>query len=482
MDLSGAAEHFPKPAAVLVDAGKLDIQEKALILYRHARAAQLAPALRDVVRFCARQVVSDIHFTPERIRRFVREALPGLEGLTPQRSEDRLALMKRVREAIRNPTGRMRKSFKALPSSHKWLLISFLETGEWSKKDKLFRLYREHCPQEIQTPPEDLLDELRESFLKSADGTDFIGWAHPSYRDLVIEELATDLSLRNGFLGTMALPGIKLAISDAGGSTGSRRLPLMSGAECWAALGCRCQAVVREAAPADLAELLTALISAVENEPDAEVRGRLLSVLAEVCEGSRVRWNDCREALSSTAIASYRDASLLMDPLPPMPNLRPSWEAREKSVVAVLQAREPLLWKFGVLEEWATTVSAVAETEPRMLRQPGLPEKSQEVVEAVVTALLEESEEAGQWDDYDLVISDVEKLRKASEILRSLCESVPSDPTLTRCREAAQELEARAERLQRDAQEVRPPEEEYDNEYHAKPAGDFDVEALFADL
>lgn len=482
MDLTGTAEHFPKPAAVLVDAGKLDTKEKALILYRHARAAQLAPTLREAVRFCARQVVSDVHFTPERIRHFVREALPGLEGLTPQRSDDRSALMKRVGEAIRNPTDRMRKSFKALHPSHKWLLISFLEAGRWSEKQELFRLYREHCPQEIQRPPEDVFDELGESFLKPADRPDFIDWTHPSYRDLVIEELATDLNLRNGFLGTMALPGIKLAISDAGGATGSRRLPLMTGSEFWGALRGRCQALVREAATADLVELLTALASAVKDEADGEVRGNLLSILADVCEGTRVRWNESQEILGSAAIVAYREASLLIHPLPPMPNLRRSWDTREKSVIAVLQERESLLCNLDVLEEWATTVSAVAETEPRMLRQLGFPETSEAVVEAVVSGMLEESEEAGEWDDYNLVMSDAQDLHKGSEILRSLCEAIPSGPTLTRCREAAQQLEARAQLLKRDAQEMCPPDEESDSKYYVKPTGDFDIEALFADL
>jgi hypothetical protein len=482
MDLTGAAEHFPKPAAVLVDASKLDLREKALMLYRHARAAQLAPTLKGILRFCARRVVADFHFTPERIRRFVREALPSLDGLTPERPDDQQTLMKRVGEAIRNPTDRMRKSFKALPPSHKWLLVSLLEAGRWSEKDTLFRLYREHGPQEIQTAPEDVLDELRESFLKPTDRPGVIDWTHPSYRDLVIEELATDLSLRNGFLGTMTLPGIKLAISDAGGATGSRRLPLMTGPESWTALRRRCQAIVREAATAALTELLTAFTSAVEAEDDAQARGSLLSVLAEVCEGARARWNESGEALGCAAIAAYRDASLLIDPLPPMPDLRPSWEAREESVMALLQAREPLLCNLGVLEDWATTVSAVVETEPRMLRQLGFPEASQEVLEGVVSAVLEESEDAGQSDDYDHVMSDVEDLRKVRKTLQSLCEAVSGTPTAQRLREAVHQLESRAERLESEAEEMRPPEQEYDRESYAKPAADFDVEALFADL
>src|SRR5207244_7479782 len=41
MDLQGKASSFPDPGAVLVNASQLNDREKALILYRHARAANL---------------------------------------------------------------------------------------------------------------------------------------------------------------------------------------------------------------------------------------------------------------------------------------------------------------------------------------------------------------------------------------------------------------------------------------------------------
>ena len=72
MDLQGRAAHFPDPGDIFVDATKLTDEEKALILYRHARARSLEAVLRQIVRFNAKTVVKNSHFTPERIRRLLR--------------------------------------------------------------------------------------------------------------------------------------------------------------------------------------------------------------------------------------------------------------------------------------------------------------------------------------------------------------------------------------------------------------------------
>ena len=57
-----------------------------------------------------------------------------------------------------------------------------------------------------------------------------VQWIHPSYRDLVIDELSQDQSLRLRFLQMANLEGIKLALSQAGGAKGERHLPLLKDA------------------------------------------------------------------------------------------------------------------------------------------------------------------------------------------------------------------------------------------------------------
>jgi len=76
-----------------------------------------------------------------------------------------------VREAIRNPTERMRKSFMALPMPHKWVLISMLELGYYPKPKKVRRLYEAQCPVEARRPFEEVFEELTESFVKIGQWT-----------------------------------------------------------------------------------------------------------------------------------------------------------------------------------------------------------------------------------------------------------------------------------------------------------------------
>src|SRR3954451_21445318 len=63
-------ERFPDPGAVQVDASRLTVEEKALILFRHVRAAEVGRDRREFVKHHGEEVVAHRYFTPERIRRF----------------------------------------------------------------------------------------------------------------------------------------------------------------------------------------------------------------------------------------------------------------------------------------------------------------------------------------------------------------------------------------------------------------------------
>jgi hypothetical protein len=130
LDLQERAAHFPKPAAVLVDSFDLTIKEKALILYRHAKAANLPPASRDLIKHRACQIVKHPAFTPERIRRFVHDRLRSLSQQFGNRLSDE-KLTEEIDRMIHNPTEQMVRAFRNLPRAHKLFLTALLETGYW---------------------------------------------------------------------------------------------------------------------------------------------------------------------------------------------------------------------------------------------------------------------------------------------------------------------------------------------------------------
>lgn len=153
------AERFPAPAEVLVDASNLDVAEKTLILFRHAKAAELPQDTRAQLRRAGERIVADPHFTPERIRRVVA-------GLT-HKPVQALSLPGLLRHELANPTEAMAASFSALSSEHRDLLIAMLDTppGPVSERD-LTDALRRHHEGALPRAPVALVDRLADHFLK----------------------------------------------------------------------------------------------------------------------------------------------------------------------------------------------------------------------------------------------------------------------------------------------------------------------------
>jgi Novel STAND NTPase 3 len=151
------AERFPAPAEVLIDAGSLDVVEKTLILFRHAKAAELDPGMRHHLRRCGAEIVAHRHFTPERIRRLVAR-LPTL-------AEDDVAGA--VAEELSRATEAMVTSFATLAPEHRDLLIAMLDTprGPVAERDLVAALRRHH-EGALPRQPAELVDRLSDHFLR----------------------------------------------------------------------------------------------------------------------------------------------------------------------------------------------------------------------------------------------------------------------------------------------------------------------------
>jgi hypothetical protein len=414
LDLQGKAAGFPKPAEVLVEASSLSTREKALILYRHARARNLEAAAKEIVRAHARTITEEPSFTPERIRRFVQETLPDLPPII--KTDDKLLSWrlkaereKAILNSIRNPTVRMRRSFQGLPNAGKWLLISLLEAGSRCPIEMLAALYRAHCPPEFRSPAEPLIDELTESFVAVAteqywDLDDeglaektrrVVDWIHPSYRDVIIDELSREPQVRERFLATMSLPGLMLAISDAGGATGQRYMPLMIDAHSWELLADRSVAIARSGDLQTAVDLIEVLTNACEGAVDPNTRDQLASILGSVCASCVERWDVSGVALTAEQIDTFASATLICSPMPRMPSLDESWRTATNKVEANLQSED---FSFfcpgeGGFQEWAGMARAIDSSEPRLLRRHRFPAAARyrNLIETVISRLDDES-------------------------------------------------------------------------------------------
>lgn len=166
MDLQGDVSHFPDPAEVLVDAGKLSIEEKALILYRHAKAANLEKETKEIVKKYAMMITNNQNFTPERIRRLIKEALPHMVSLYEKGELTEQDISNQIERAITQPTEMMKKSFEKLSDAHKSVLISLLKAGNNSSIEEVERNYQIFCRNQSKGNFRALVDDLSESFIR----------------------------------------------------------------------------------------------------------------------------------------------------------------------------------------------------------------------------------------------------------------------------------------------------------------------------
>ena len=150
------AERFPAPARVLVDASTLDDEEKVLILFRHAKAAELLSSTRHSLRTLGAEIVATPTFTPERIRRLVLRLSGG------DRNVARAAGLE-----LTTPTEAMATSFGALGDEHRDLLVALLDTPPGPVPEReLVSALRRHHDGSLSRPPLHLVDRLADHFLR----------------------------------------------------------------------------------------------------------------------------------------------------------------------------------------------------------------------------------------------------------------------------------------------------------------------------
>jgi hypothetical protein len=251
-------ERFPQPAEVQIDAANLEVAEKALILFRHAKAAVLPERAVELVRAEGWRIVSHPHFTPERIRRFVAGRLLELADRVGSAGDiDEL-----VSAEIREPTVAMTASFHALSGEHRGLLLALLDTPPRPVSAReLAAAFRRHAATGLRQQPEQLVDRLTDHFLRLVNEGG-VTWVHPSWRDLVIDELVGDRVARQKFLRACSIEGILLAVSTAGGATGERLLPLVRDDQDWDALSDRLAVMIVELDDPDINRLFVTLAEA----------------------------------------------------------------------------------------------------------------------------------------------------------------------------------------------------------------------------
>jgi hypothetical protein len=374
------SERFPNPGEVLVDASDLDLQEKTLILFRHAKACGASEAALDLLRSAGLSIVEHPHFTPERIRRFVRSRLKGLPQSTYQ---DLTRLAEMVDRELSSPTEAMRNSFNALAPEHRDLLVSLLDApaGLIDQRD-LGATVRRHHPGGLSHSPVELIDRLTDHFLRVTSLG--IGWVHPSWRDLVIDQLLADAPARQRFLAVSGVHGVMLALSQQGGGSGERTLPLLRNDADWDRLGDRLSELLHQVEARDLARLLLALDTAVAESSDPQHRREAQSLAVYVLETTRRVWNQTHQAVPWFLLeAWYRLRNQARSRIE-APRLSATWvELHPGSLLLERTDRDELLRA----DEWLAVAEILHEQDPAALEALGFYGRDRDLLARLIVAL-----------------------------------------------------------------------------------------------
>ena len=365
------AERFPAPGEVLVDASHLDLAEKTLILFRHVKDHAASSATREVVRDVGVAIVEHEHFTPERIRRFVSDRLDQLIATASTTAPpDRLhrTILSAVERELATPTEQMATSFGALEEHHRALLVALLDAPAGLIDDReLAATLRRHHPGGLSRPPHELIDRLTDHFVRiSSLGID---WVHPSWRDLVIEQLRTDRDARRRFLGACGPYGALLVLSGAGGAGGERVLPLLIEDADWDVFTDRVGELLRELDDTELARLLLACAEALAADLDVRQTDELQSLVEYTLSATRRFWDAQRKAFPIYLLEAWYTASgNLARPLE-APRIDVTWVALHPASADVMDEQHELRRS----DEWLELAQTLREHDPPTLESLGFP-------------------------------------------------------------------------------------------------------------
>jgi len=217
MDLKEQAERFPEPGDVIVNVDEFTKLEKALILYRHAKNKNLDEEGKFLVKNYWSKIIDNPHFTPLRIRNFLKDFLPQILKKFSIRKKKKEKLEKMIEEYIKKPTESLRKAFNNLPDTHQRFLFAMLDCEYMGEADEseLKKAFERHC-KNCNIEFNKILNELQGSFVVSSfpqwKRTKSVKWIHPSIRDLLIEILKKNNKFKNSFIRNCYVNGIGLIL------------------------------------------------------------------------------------------------------------------------------------------------------------------------------------------------------------------------------------------------------------------------------
>jgi hypothetical protein len=303
-------------------------------------------------------------------------------------------------------------------------------------------------------------------------------WVHPSYRDLVIEELASDPILRKSYITKGGLQAIKLALSDVGGAEGKRRLPFLKEPSDWDAVTDACSHLLETNFNESTTNLLELFASLTDGFPilTPELSGLMTHVVQAIC----TKWNATKSIIGSLDLQRYfKIASNTISELP-YPFLDLTWSSVHADFLTGLRdatdGRDTLSEED--FDEWVKLMATLTEHSPQTLIRSKYYSAKEALIKDLVEVLdgelsLDPDMTSGEDPEYESHRKD-----SLATTLRTLARIE---------RERADDLNDLADRAgelsdQYSGKVHEPDDDTYQSESWAPREKIFDIEALFSDI
>jgi hypothetical protein len=280
-----------------------------------------------------------------------------------------------VRDEIREPTAAMAASLHALAPEHRALLVALVDSPPGAVPEReLASALRRHADVGLPRAPAELVDRLTDHFVRVVP-PDNVTWVHPSWRDLVIDEIAADANARERFLARCGLEGLLLGLSMAGGASGTRRFPLLVEDADWDLAADRVYRLVPALDDHDVFRLLATLREAI-----ATGHAEVDPLSASVLEAVRRAWDGSAAPVPVALVGQWLALDEHVSEAVQLPLLAPTWIDLLPTASTDIRSRDEL----RRLDDWIVLVELLREHRPAALEELGYGESQLSVLEGIV--------------------------------------------------------------------------------------------------
>jgi hypothetical protein len=313
-------------------------------------------------------------------------------------------------------------------------------------------------------------------------GYRFWDWIHPSQRDLVIDQLSGSPQMSAHYLRHGGLPAISLALSQGGGSRGTRKFPLLDHDGSWEVLTEACIAIVHDDPVKNVRGLFTVLESATATSVSHEVR----RLVMRVCLAIREHWDQTNTVLTNELVSRFLALCAKTGKYVRSPALQSSWDSACKHMRAEANdANEATLsLEIDQLDDWIAFEELVCTTEPRLISKATFETDFESSIALYIKGFQDILDEEFSDDDPEEYQSESERSASIAATIQLLIPLFPARET--NLDNQASKFQERADSLQQEADELKRElglvDSDDGSQERPRPGRTFDLDGLFQDL